>query len=224
MKSFKLALVSAILLSSFTAQAKYYEKHLMIVTLNTKEIIEKSLHGKEIQKKINDEQASVTATFPAMEAAIKAKDTALAQQQNNYNEKVKSLEAKTKMISDEARNKEIDALQDIRRQIEETTAERERLIRKFNEEAKRAEQRLEALYKKEMMAFEAEIRAVIESVSQSEEWDLVFKQESCIFASERTDRTAMIISKLDEAELKRKETKQAEKKVATPAAAVKKTA
>ena len=163
MKSLKLTLVSAILLSNFTAQAHEHEKHAVTVVISTKDIIEKSLHGKDIQKKLNDEQTAVTATFPAMDAAIKSKDAALAQQQNSYNDKIKSLEAKSKMISDEARNKEIDAIQDIRRQIEETSAERDRLAKKFNEDAKRAELRLEALYKKEMAAFEAEIREVIKT-------------------------------------------------------------
>ena len=220
MKSLKLTLVSAILLSNFTAQAHEHEKHAVTVVISTKDIIEKSLHGKDIQKKLNDEQTAVTATFPAMDAAIKSKDAALAQQQNSYNDKIKSLEAKSKMISDEARNKEIDAIQDIRRQIEETSAERDRLAKKFNEDAKRAELRLEALYKKEMAAFEAEIREVIKTTKINLGWDIIQPKESLLDCSDRMDKTSIIISKLDEAELK----KQAEKKATTPAAAVKKAA
>ena len=220
MKSLKLALILALISSNYSVHAVDAEKPTVTVVISTKDIIDKSLRGKDIQKKINDEQAAVTTGFPAMEAGIKAKDAALAQQQNSYNEKVKSLEAKSKMISEEARNKEIDGLQDVRRQIEETTAERERLIRKFNEEAKRAEQRLETLYKKEMMVFESEIRDVIKSTKMNLGWDIIHPREALLDASDRMDKTSIIINKLDEAELK----KQAEKKVANPAPAVKKAA
>ena len=188
------------------------EKPLVIVTINTKKIIEESVRGQEIQKKIGDEQTSITASFPAMESNIKSKDAQIAQQQNNYNEKVKSLEVKSKMLSEDARNKEVDDLQDIRRQIEELTAERERLIRKFNEEAKKAEQRLEQMYRKEMAAFEIEIREVIEMVTSLHSWDIVLTREAIIFASDRTDKTSIIITELNKKDAQRKATQAVEKK------------
>jgi Skp family chaperone for outer membrane proteins len=219
MKSFKLACVFASVLSSISmnAESAHHEKHghghIVTVVISTKRVIDESIRGKDIQKRINDEQASVTSTFPAMEANIRAKEALAGQLQNSYNEKIKSLEAKSKMISEDARNKEIDELQDIRRQIEETTADRERLIRKFNEEAKKAEQRLEAFYKKEMAAFEVEIKDIIASAKSAHGWDIIHPREALLDASEKVDTTSIIIELLDTAETKRREAKLAEKKV-----------
>jgi Skp family chaperone for outer membrane proteins len=224
MKSFKLACFFASVLSSVSmnAESAHHEKHGHVVTvvISTKRVIDESIRGKDIQKRINDEQASVTSTFPAMEANIRAKEALAGQLQNSYNDKIKSLEAKSKMISEDARNKEIDDLQDIRRQIEEATADRERLIRKFNEEAKKAEQRLEAFYKKEMAAFEVEIKDIIASAKHAHGWDIIHPREALLDASEKVDKTSIIIEMLDAAETKRREAKLAEKK----AAAVKKAA
>ena len=233
MKSLKLACALSCIFSSFAMNAEtahHHEKHvhdekpIVTVVISTKRIVEESLKGKEIQKRINDEQALVTASFPAMESAIKAKDASLAQQQNNYNEKVKSLEAKSKMISEDARNKEIDELQEIRRQIEEMTAERERLIRKFNEDAKRAEQRLKTMYEKEMMGLEVEMKDAVTSAKNIHGWDIVHFREALADASERVDKTSIIISMLDAAEIKRREAKTAEAAVKKASAAVKKAA
>jgi len=217
MKSLKLHILLSTLFITHITQTHDQEKHLTIVTINTKEVFDKSLRGKDIIQKINTEQASLTAGFPSMQTAIKSKEAAIEQQQNNYNEKIKGLEAKSKMLSEEARNKEIDTIQDIRRQIEESTAERERLIRKFNEEAKKAEQRLESLYKKEFTSFETEVRDIIETAKIEHNWDIIHPKEALLGASDRTDKTEIIINKLNNAELKRREAKQAEKKPATPA-------
>lgn len=218
MKSFKLACVFVSVLSSVSmnAESVHHEKHghenIVTVVISTKRVVDESIRGKDIQKRINDEQASVTSTFPAMEANIRAKESLAGQLQASYNEKIKSLEAKSKMISEDARNKEIDELQEIRRQIEETTADRERLIRKFNEEAKKAEQRLEAFYKKEMAAFEIEINDIIDSAKIAYGWDIVQPREGLLNASERVNKTSIIIELLDAAETKRREAKLAEKK------------
>jgi|GEM_PF-1321570 len=240
MKSFKLVLLASVVFVDQVLMADapvaketshhhhhgHHQENLVIVTINTKEIIEKTDRGQDIQKKIGSEQALITASFPSMEANIKSKEAQIAQLQNSYNEKVKGLEAKSKMISEDARNREIDELQAIRRQTEEITAERERLIRNFNEEAKRAEQRLEQMYRKEMAAFESEIKEVIEIVTDLYGWDLVLTRESVIFASTKTDKTSIIIEELNKKDAQRKATQAAEKKAMkekAPIAAPKKT-
>lgn len=217
MKSFKLASALVCLFGTFSMQAaaQLNEKQPVTVVISTKRIIDESMRGKDIQKKINEEQANATTAFPTMETAIRGKESLVTQLQNSYNEKIKSLEAKSKMISEEARNKEIDEIQDVRRQIEETTADRERLIRKFNEEAKKAEQRLEAFYKKEMAAFEIEIKDVIASAKATFGWDFIHPREALLDASDRFDTTTTIINLLDAAETKRNEAKLAEKKAAS---------
>ena len=221
MKSLKLACALTGILTGFAINAEsavhhekhgHHEKPLVSVVIDTKKIIDQSIRGKDIQKRINDEQASVTANFPAMEANIRAKEAVAGQLQTSYNDKIKSLEAKSKMISEDARNKEIDELQEIRRQIEEAAADRERLIRKFNEEAKKAEQRLELFFKKEMAPFETEFNDVISSAQVMHGWDIIHRKEVLLGCSERADKTSIIIELLDAAETKRKEAKLAEKK------------
>lgn len=230
MKSLKLAFILAAAFQASTSQAVDSEKHHHIdekhhhpvtVIVSTKRIVDESLRGKDIQKKLNDEQAALAAAFPAMSAAIQAKDALLGQQQNNYNDKVKSLEAKSKMLSEDARNKELNELRDLRHQIEDTKSEFERLKVKFNEDAAIAEQRLKGLYEKEMKAFEAEINDVMDKAKVQHGWDFVYPREGLLTASDRFDRSSVVIDMLDEIELKRRQAKLAEKK---PAPAVKKAA
>ena len=86
-------------------------------------------------------------------------------------------------------------------------------MRRAHEDAKKVDQKLEAFYRKEMMAFEQEIKAIIEETAKTEGWDLVLAKEAVIFASEATDKTNIIIQKLDAKE---------DKKTAAKNAAVKK--
>lgn len=224
MKSVKLAVALVTLFSGYSIKAgaeqssstvQQDEKAAVTVVISTQRCIGESIRGKDIQKRMMDEQTTATASFPAMEANIRSKETLIGQLQNSYNDKIKGLETKSKMISEEARNKEIDEIQDIRSQIEATGAERERMINKFNQEAKKAEQRLEAIYKKEMAAFESEIKDVIATAKATYGWDFVHPREALLDASDRFDRTSIIIDLLDKAETKRNEAKLAEKKAAS---------
>jgi Skp family chaperone for outer membrane proteins len=55
-----------------------------------------------------------------------------------------------------------------------------------------------------MIAFEQEINAIIQEIAKSEGWDIVLTKEAgVIFASDKTDKTDIIIKKLDEKEAKK---------------------
>jgi Skp family chaperone for outer membrane proteins len=116
-------------------------------------------------------------------------------------------------LSPEARADKYDELQKKHRDLDEEVADFQRAMRKAHEDAKKVDQKLEAFYRKEMMAFEQEIKSVIEETAKSEGWDLVLAKEAVIYAGPSTDKTGIIVKKLDEKEAKRTADKAAKNAV-----------
>ncbi len=121
-----------------------------------------------------------------------------------------------KILSPDARADKYDELQKKHRDLDEEVADFQRAMRKAHEDAKKVDQKLEAFYRKEMIAFEQEIKALIEQVAKSEGWDIVLAKEALIYAGDSTDVTEIIIQKLDDQDDKKE--KNDKKAAATRAA------
>lgn len=203
MKSSKLALALTALFSSCVSQAAH------IVTVRTELIIKDSKCGNNIQKKVAKEQEKLAAPFKDLEEKIKRQEAELIEKQKSLAKEDEAFKTQASLLSADARADKYDDLQKRHRDLDEEVADFQRAMRKAHEDAKKVDQKLEAFYRKEMMTFEQEIKSMIEDIAKAEGWDLVLAKEAVIFASDATDKTSMIIRKLDEKEDKRNAAKTA---------------
>lgn len=205
MKTTKLALALTALFTSYASEAVH------IVTVKTELIMKDSKGGKNIQKKIAKEQEKLTAPFKDLEEKIKRQEAELVEKQRALAKEDESFKTQASLLSADARAEKYDELQRKHRDLDEEVADFQRAMRKAHEEAKKVDQKLELFIRKEMMAFEQEIKAMIDNVAQAEGWDLVLAKEAVIFASEATDKTQTVIDKLDKKEEKRESKAAADK-------------
>ena len=203
MKSSKLGLALTALFSSCVLPAAH------IVTVRTELIIKDSKCGNNIQKKVAKEQEKLAAPFKDLEEKIKRQEMDLIEKQKALAKEDEAFKTQASLLSADARADKYDDLQKRHRDLDEEVADFQRAMRKAHEDAKKVDQKLEAFYRKEMMAFEQEIKSMIEDIAKAEGWDLVLAKEAVIFASDATDKTSMIIRKLDEKEDKRTAAKTA---------------
>lgn len=197
MKSKKLAFALTALFTSFASQAVH------IVTVRTELIIKDSMSGNNIQKKVAKEQEKLAAPFKDLEEKIKRQEMDLVEKQKALAKEDEAFKTQASLLSAEARADKYDELQKKHRDLEEEVADFQRAMRKAHEDAKKVDQKLEAFYRKEMMIFEQEIKAMIEEIAKAEGWDIVLAKEALIYAGDATDKTKLIIKKLDEKEEKR---------------------
>lgn len=197
MKSSKLALVLTALFASSASHTVH------IVTVKTESIIKESTRGIKIQSDVAKEQKKLAAPFEELETKIKKQEAALIEKQKALAKEDEAFKNQASLLSPEARADKYDELQKKHRDLDEEVADFQRSMRKAHEDAKKVDQKLEAFYRKEMMAFEQEIKAVIEDMAKSEGWGIVLAKEAVIYADNSTDKTEIIIKELDKKEAKR---------------------
>ncbi len=197
MTSTKLAFVLTALFTSCASQA------LHMVTVKTEAIIKDSKTGQNIQKKVATEQERLAAPFKNLEEKIKQQEAALIEKQKALAKEDELFKTQASLLSPEARSDKYEELQKKHRDLDEEVADFQRAMRKAHEDAKKVDQKLEAFYRKEMMAFEQEIKTLIEEVAKAEGWDVVLAKEACIYAGDTTDKTNVVIQKLDAKEDKK---------------------
>ena len=202
MKSSKLALALTAIFSNAALQPVH------IVTVQTERIIKESDQGKKIQISITAEQQRLAAPFEKIEMEIKAKEAALIEKQKSLAKEDESFKNQASLLSPDARADKYDELQKKHRELDKEVADFQLAMRQAHEDAKKVDQKLEVFYRKEMMAFEQEIKAVIEQTSKKQGWDIVLAKEAVIYAGAATDKTDVIIEELNAQEAK----KQAAKK------------
>ena len=206
MKTSKLALALTALFTSCASESA------TIVTVKTEQIIKDSSRGQKIQNDVAKEQAKLAAPFQELEAKIKDQEARLIGKQKALAQEDEDFKNQASLLSPEARADKYDDLQKKHRDLDEEVADFQRSMRKAHEDAKKVDQKLEAFYRKEMAAFEQEIKSVIEDISKSEGWDIVLAKEAVIFAGEKTDKTGIVVKELDKKEADRTAAKAAPKK------------
>jgi len=206
MKSLKLAVVLTALFTHLALQPVH------IVTVETKSIITESKRGKKIQKKIEGEQKKLAAPFEEVETKIKSQEAKLLEKQKSLATDDEKFKTQASLLSPEARAEKYDELQRRHRDLDEEVAAFQRSMRQAHEDAKKVDQKLEMFYRREMMSFEQDIKALIEDVAKSEGWDIVLAKEAVIYANHSTDKTHVVIKKLDKQE---EEKEEQEKKAAS---------
>jgi len=207
-KSIKLTLVLSALFAHEASQAQ-----VKIVTVETKKLIEDSKAGESIREKMTKEGQKLSAPFTKIEADLKAKEASLIEKQKNLAREEEKFKTEISLLSQDAASDRSEELQRTRRDIEEEVVDFQRTMRKAQEDAKKVDQKLEQLYRKEMMVFEQEIKDIIDEMAQEEEWDIVLAKEAVIYAGKATDQTHAVIKKINVKEEKRTEKAKAEKAV-----------
>lgn len=197
MKTYKLTMVLAALFVSTALQSA------TVVIVETTRIIQETIQGKKIQEKVKDEQGKLAQPLLEIETKLKKQEAEIVNLQKDLAQKEESLKKQATVLSAEALSEKYEELRKQHQDLEDTIADFQKTRRKAQDDAKRVDQKLEQLYRKEMMTFEQEIRALIEQISKAEGWDIVLAKESLIFASQTVDKTDYIIKKLDEKENKR---------------------
>ncbi len=206
MKSSKFSLILTALFITATAMADH-----VVVTFSTTEVVEKSAYGVDMQTSLADEQKKLAAPFMEVDAKIQRQKAGLEEEQKALAAEEEELKKQTqaKVVSQEALAEKYDALQRKRRDLQEKIADFERLMRKAHEDAKMVDQKFENFYRRKMMIFEQDIKAMIEEIATAEGWHVVLAKEGVIYASKSTDKTELIIKKLNEKKEKETTTKKA---------------
>lgn len=203
MKSSKLAFALTALFTNYASDAVH------IVTVKTESIIKESQWGLRIQNSVAKEQQRLAEPFEKLEAEIKEKEMKLIEKQKALAKEDENFKNQANLLSQDVRADKYDELQKKHRDLDEEVADFQRAMRKAHEDAKKVDQKLETFYRKEMMAFEQEIKTLIEQVAHAEGWDIVLAKEAVIYAGPTTDKTSVVIKKLDEKEEKRNATAKA---------------
>lgn len=201
MKSLPLA---AILTALFTHNAL---QTVHIVTIKTERILKDSDAGRGIQEKVENEQKKLMAQFEKIEMALRKQEADLIEKQKALAKEEEKFKTEANLLSAEARAEKYDELKRKRDDLNEDFANFERAKRKANEEAKKIEQKLDMFSRREMMGFEQDIKLLIEEISKSEGWDLVLPKEISIYASDATDKTNVVIKKMNDKTKKENEKK-----------------
>jgi Skp family chaperone for outer membrane proteins len=196
MKSFKFALVLTTLLAHYGIECA------SIVTVKTTEVIQYSKAGQKIKKRLEMKQVELAKPFEKIEAQIKAEENALMEKQKALARKDEEFKKQATLLSPDAYADKYDELQKEHRDLEAEITNFQRSMRLAQEDAKKVDQKLEIFYRKEMMAFEQQIKELIEQVAKAEGWDIVIAKEACIYANISTDKTEKIIKELDKHEEK----------------------
>ena len=209
MKSSKLAFALTVLFTNLTLDA------VNIVTVQTERILKESKRGLKLQNSIAAEQKRLAAPFEKIEMEIKAKETALIEKQKSLAKEDENFKNQASLLSPEARADKYDDLQKKHRELDKEVADFQLAMRQAHEDAKKVDQKIDMFCRKEMMAFEQEIKAFINQISEGEGWDIVLiKEAAIIYAAPATDKTEVIIAKLDAKEDKKEEAARAAKTAA----------
>lgn len=206
MKSSRLSLLlTALLISYPTIQAepnkenhKKTHAQARIVTVKIERIVKESSRGKKIQDKIAKEQKKLSAPFEKVEVEMRKKEADVMEKVKSLDKEKENFQAQFSLLSADARIEKQEELEKKRRDLEEDKANFQRAVRIAHEDAKKVEQKLEMMYRKEMMTFEQDIRTLIHTISKSEGWNIVLAEENIIYSD--VDVTDIVVQKLDEKE------------------------
>lgn len=171
------------------------------VVINGQEIVGKSKIGIKVQNKLQKEQELGSKPLQENEKVIRSKEQDLIAKKRELDKEAEEI-ANSKILSQDAKQRKFEEMQDRVRMLEEDKSELERLAKRLQADAKRFETKMSQLYQEEMNKVDAKIKEVIEVVAQREGWDIVEMKEQVVYASARVNKTDVMIKALDDLEAK----------------------
>ncbi len=174
------------------------QKHsgTVVVTINGQKVIHTSKAGQEINEKLLKEKDHLSKPLQEDEKNIIKKEQELQSKKKNLDKEAEEV-SKNSLLSTDAKQRKYDELQEQARRLEEDRAELERLIKRFQSDAKRLEGKMSQMYQEEMSKFDATIKDTIKTLSIKEGWDIVLMEESIIYSSPSTSKTDVLVKELD---------------------------
>lgn len=187
------------------------------VVVSGQEVMQKSKAGKKAQEKLQAEQEQLSQPLQKDEKIIREKEAALQNKKRALDKEAEEINA-SKLLSQDAKQRKFEDLQDKVRMLEEDKSELERLVKRLQADAKRVEAKMSQVYQEEMTKLDTKIKEGIEMIATREGWDIVDMKEQKLFVSKKVDKTDMIIKELDGHELDMKKATEVKKATTTPAA------
>lgn len=176
---------------------------ISIVTVKGSQVIKESQRGIAINEKLQKEEKRLTPNLNNLRSKLEKKEAEILKKQKALNEKAKEFEKSAPLLSDEAKQRKFESLQEEKRVIDEEASELQRLGRKYNAEAQRVKEKLDKLNEKELVSFNDEIKETIEEAANEFNWDIVLMEESVVFSSKKVNKTKVVIDRLNKKEEKR---------------------
>lgn len=167
-----------------------------VVTINGQKIIKDSKIGKQINDELMAEKDKLAKPLLADEQHIMQKDQQLQKNKQDLDKEASEVTTST-LLSDEAKQRKIEGLQEKARLLEKDKAELELLVKQIQQDAKRLESKMQQMYQEKMGKFDAKIKEVIKSIAATEGWDVVLMEEQVVYAGPSVSKTDVIIAKLD---------------------------
>jgi outer membrane protein len=164
-RGFLLLLIISLSFITFNATAN----ELKVSILNTPLILEESLYGKEIRKK--------------METEFKGRKDDLDARQANLRVKHESFQRDKAILADKDR----------------VTQEREltKLQQSWQQMAEELDIDMRARQQEELHSFEKILEEVVSEIAKTEKYDIIFPMQVAVFNNEKADCTEKVLSKLN---------------------------
>ena len=189
----------------FTSPEKKESSHknsgTIVVTISGQTVVQKSKIGQKVQKKLQEEQEHLSKPLQEDEKRIRIKEQELLKKKQELDKDAEEI-TNNKLLSQDAKQRKFEGLQDRVRVLEEDKAELERLAKRLQADAKRLEGKMSQLYQEEMSKLDVQIRDIIKDVAAREGWDIVLMEEAVVYAAPSVSKTDVIIKELDELDKK----------------------
>lgn len=196
LKKTSLMLSFAALASSSIVMCEARQSGTIVVTVNGQQLTQSSNLGKEINEKLLSEKEKLSKPLQDDEKKIMAKEQELQQKQKDLSKEAEEIN-KSSLLSQEAKQRKFEELEEKARRLTEDKAELERLIKRLQADAKRVEGKIGQMYQEEMGKFDSTIKTTIRTLSAKEGWDIVLMEESIVYAGPSVSKTEIVIKELN---------------------------
>ncbi len=187
------------LLFALSASEMFAEQTIkapILVTVSGQTIMQKSLEGQKVFSKLQAEQEKLSKALIKDEDTLRAKEKALFEK-NKALEKKAEETANSKLLSQEAKQKKFEEIQDEARLLEEDRLEIEKLRKRMQAERNRIDAKMSQMYQEEMTKLDKKIRTKIGEIARHQGWDIVFMEETTVYVASHLSKTDFVIKELD---------------------------
>ena len=155
-----------------------------------------SKSGEEIQKKLQNKQAELTKHLKKDEEKVNDRKKKLQDDKKNFDKRAEEI-SESKLLNQEAKQKEFEKLQEEARSLEEDKSELERLVVRLQGDYKRIESKMAEEYQKEMGDFDNQVKKASEAIAKKNRHGVILMKESLVYGNDKFDITNEIKAELD---------------------------
>lgn len=175
----------------------HHKQSLDIATVNIQEVMISSETGKEIQQRLQDEQAKLVTPLQKEEQAVNKKGQALKELKDKLDKDIAEFEKIASTLSKESGTQKAEALQERAQKVEDEKREFDRLVQKLQTDGQKLQAKLQELYQKEMTKFQTLVTETIKDLAHKHGWDIVMVEESAVYTNPALSKTKEVITEVD---------------------------